>query len=174
MKIKLEWDFEDDNWTVRDEQDDRLSHSSRYDGQYVSIDEVENLIESGEELLSKYNSITSLRQFEGFFPTKVCLCGSTRFQEIFNIAERNETLEGKIVLTIGCNMKVDKFFEGKISSELQDIKNLLDELHLRKIDMCDEVLILNVEGYIGESTRNELEYARSIGKKIRFLEEQDE
>ena len=50
------------------------------------------------------------------------------------------------------------------------VKRMLDELHLRKIDLADEVMILNVNGYIGESTRNELDYAISKGKKIIFLE----
>ena len=52
----------------------------------------------------------------------------------------------------------------------QDVADMLDELHLRKIDLADTVWILNVGGYIGESTRKELEYAQRIGKRILFLE----
>jgi cell division protein FtsB len=49
-------------------------------------------------------------------------------------------------------------------------KIALDELHKRKIDLADEVLVLNVGGYIGESTRSEIEYARKLGKPVRYLE----
>jgi hypothetical protein len=108
-------------------------------------------------------------------PTIVCLCGSTRFSEAFQKANLNETLSGNIVLTIGCDMKSDnELFEGMSPESLEKIKADLDELHLRKIDLADEVLILNVDGYIGQSTRRELDYAITHGKKIRFLEPTDE
>lgn len=105
------------------------------------------------------------------WPTIVCLCGSTRFGEAFRKAQLEETLAGKIVLTIGCNMRSDDELFGPMPEEAKTtIKTGLDELHLRKIDLADEVLILNVDGYVGESTRNELEYAKKQGKKIRYLE----
>lgn len=107
-------------------------------------------------------------------PTIVCLCGSTRFGEAFRKAQLEETLAGNIVLTIGCDTRSDdELFVYMSDKELAEIKAKLDELHLRKIDLSDEVLILNVGGYIGESTRNELEYARAKGKKIRFLEPEE-
>jgi len=97
----------------------------------------------------------------------VCLCGSTRFMEAFFDAGWNETLAGKIVLSVG----VCKHAEHHGAEELgPEVVEALDELHLRKIDMADEVLILNVNGYIGKSTSNELRYAREKGKVIRFLE----
>lgn len=102
-------------------------------------------------------------------PTIVCLCGSTRFWRIFQKASLQETLAGKIVLSIGAASGTDDDHFGNLPREEYDrIKTQLDELHLRKIDLSDEVLILNVDGYIGESTRNELNYAISQGKKIRF------
>lgn len=108
-------------------------------------------------------------------PKIVCLCGSTRFGEAFQNANLKETLDGKIVLSIGCNMKSDTEIFGHLSqSELKEIKQRLDELHKRKIDLADEVLILNVGGYIGESTRSELEYAKTNGKLIRYLEKEEE
>jgi hypothetical protein len=51
-----------------------------------------------------------------------------------------------------------------------DDKARLDALHFCKINMSDEVLILNVDGYIGSSTKNELDYANARGKPVRFLE----
>lgn len=98
-------------------------------------------------------------------PKIVCLCGSGRFHDAFEKAEYDETLAGNIVLTIGCNTK-----DIARDPELDKHKPTLDELHLRKIDLADEVLILNVDGYIGSSTRKELEYAKSKNKIIRFLE----
>lgn len=106
-------------------------------------------------------------------PKIVCLCGSTRFSQAFQEANLKETLAGNIVLTIGCDMRSDAdLFADKHEYELEAIKATLDELHLRKIDIADEVLILNVGGYIGQSTRRELNYARGLGKHIRFLEEE--
>ena len=102
-------------------------------------------------------------------PTIVCLCGSTRFMDAFRRASLEETLGGKIVLSIGCDLR-DSDFETFTQEHLAEIKVELDELHLRKIDLADEVFILNVGGYIGKSTRIELNYAKEKGKRIRFLE----
>lgn len=108
-------------------------------------------------------------------PTIVCLCGSTRFSAAFQKANFDETLAGNIVLTIGCDMHSDaELFADKTESELVKIKYNLDKLHFRKIEYANEVLILNVGGYIGESTQRELEYARALGKRIRFLETEGE
>lgn len=105
------------------------------------------------------------------FPKIVCLCGSTRFGIEFQRVQLNETLLGNIVLTIGCNMKSDKeIFEHYSDAELKDMKTRLDELHKRKIDLADEVIILNVGGYIGESTMSEIAYAIANNKKIQYLE----
>lgn len=105
-------------------------------------------------------------------PTIVCLCGSTRFGEEFRNANLRETLSGKIVLSIGCNMKSDTEIFGHLpKDELVRIKQRLDELHKRKIDLADEVLILNVGGYIGESTLSELKYAIANNKKVRYIED---
>ncbi len=101
----------------------------------------------------------------------VCLCGSTRFSEEFQKAQLSETLAGKIVLTIGCNMRADDEVFGIMSEqERSEIKAKMDELHLRKIDLADEVLVLNLGGYIGESTRREIQYAKSTGKPVKYLE----
>jgi hypothetical protein len=97
-------------------------------------------------------------------PVIVCLCGSTRFGEAFKDAMRSETLAGRIVLSVGLLGHAEGIdMDGPV-------KATLDELHKRKIDLADEVLILNVGGYIGSSTRSELEYAKAHGKNVRYLE----
>lgn len=105
-------------------------------------------------------------------PLIVCLCGSTRFWRTFQQASLQETLAGKIVLSIGAASGTDDEHFGNLPrAEYDRVKQMLDELHLRKIDLADEVLILNVDGYIGESTARELAYARDRGKTVRFWEE---
>jgi len=98
-------------------------------------------------------------------PRIVCLCGSARFSKAFRDANLTETLAGRIVLSIGCDFKSDQGL--KLGDET---KIALDVLHKRKIDLADEILVLNVGGYIGESTRSEIEHARATGKYVRWLE----
>lgn len=98
-------------------------------------------------------------------PIIVCLCGSTRFGETFKAARYIETLDNRIVLTIGCEWHSD---EGLGLSE--GMKQMLDLQHLWKIDMADEILVLNCDDYIGESTEREIRYAAVMDKRIRWLE----
>jgi hypothetical protein len=103
-------------------------------------------------------------------PTIVCLCGSTRFWREFQRASLRETLAGRIVLSIGAATGTDDEHFGNLApEEYQAVKTRLDELHFRKIDLADEVLILDVDGYIGQSTGREMEYARAQGKRVRLL-----
>lgn len=103
-------------------------------------------------------------------PTIVCLCGSTRFKAAFDDANYKETMAGKIVLSVGFYMHAsgNRHGDGVGCDDQQKIA--LDVLHKRKIDLADEVLVLNVGGYIGESTRSEIAYASALGKPIRYLE----
>lgn len=103
-------------------------------------------------------------------PTIVCLCGSTRFYKEFMRANYQETMAGKIVLSVGVFARASEEMHGeKISiSPAQKVK--LDELHKHKIDMADEVLVINIGGYVGESTRSEIEYAEKIGKPVFYYE----
>ena len=109
-------------------------------------------------------------------PKIVCLCGSTRFKGAFDEANYRETMAGHIVLSVGfflhrpADQGREKNQEGCMYSCTAEQKVALDELHKRKIDLADEVLVLNVGGYIGSSTRSEIEYAKEHGKPIRFLE----
>lgn len=102
-------------------------------------------------------------------PIIVCLCGSTRFWRTFQQAGLQETLAGKIVLSIGAASGTDdKHFGNLPQSKYDGVKEMLDKLHLRKIDMADEVLILDVDYYIGESTQRELDHALALGKRVRY------
>jgi hypothetical protein len=108
-------------------------------------------------------------------PEIVVLCGSTRFGQAFRDANLRLTLDGRIVLSIGCDTKSDDELARAGVVFDQALMDRLDELHKRKIDLADRVLVLNVatpdhpEGYIGESTRSEIEYAERLGKPIEYL-----
>lgn len=100
-------------------------------------------------------------------PKLICYCGSIRVAlEAFKKAEYESLMRGDIAL-LPCCMFVDIQREYGVDS---DYKQKADDLHKRKIDICDEVFVLNVNGYIGDSTRSEIEYANSIGKTVLYLE----
>ena len=98
----------------------------------------------------------------------ITLCGSTRFKEQFIEAQKHLTLEGNIVISVG-------LFGHSGDNEVwtDGTKAMLDDMHKRKIDMADEIFVINVGGYIGSSTRSEIEYAKRAGKTVRYLEEQN-
>jgi hypothetical protein len=104
-------------------------------------------------------------------PRIVCLCGSTRFANEFMQAQFAETVAGKIVLTVGCfPRKPDGSWDRMQVTDKQKIH--LDALHFRKIELADEVFVIDVGGYIGESTRNEINHALKLGKPIRYRSEE--
>lgn len=105
-------------------------------------------------------------------PKIVVLCGSTRFYQAFQEANYKETLAGKIVLSVGFFIHSTNEVHGGLLHCTDEQKIALDNLHKRKIDLADEVLVLNVGGYIGSSTRSEIEYAQKYypEKTIRYLE----
>lgn len=105
------------------------------------------------------------------FPEVVVLCGSTRFYDEFQQANYDLTMQGKIVLSVGFYPHAKaKHGHGEGVGHDSVEKVALDELHKRKIDLADRVLVLNVGGYIGDSTRSEVAYAESIGRPITWLE----
>lgn len=123
------------------------------------------------------------------FPTIVCLCGSTRFYEAFQKANYDETMAGRIVLSVGHYPHVSKrrvIVDGCMGEQEVTVdvvqnhgesvgctpeqKIALDVLHKQKIDLADEILVLNVGGYIGSSTRSEIMHAIMRGKLVRWLE----
>ena len=94
----------------------------------------------------------------------IALCGSIKFKEKFIKVQEKLTLENNIVLT-------PNFFNTIKKEDIkEETKEMLDKMHKQKIDISDEILVINVGGYIGENTRNEIEYAKIKGKKISYLE----
>lgn len=94
----------------------------------------------------------------------VTLCGSTRFKEQFMQAQKELTLQGCIVISVGLFGHA-----GDAEVWTEGTKAMLDDMHLRKIDLADEIFVINVDGYIGESTRREIAYAKQTGKPVHYL-----
>ena len=94
----------------------------------------------------------------------ITLCGSTKFKEDFEREQKRLTLEGNIVISVG-------LFGHSGDNEVwqEGTKEMLDDMHKRKIDMADEIFVINVGGYIGNSTRSEIEYAEAHNKKVNYF-----
>ena len=101
----------------------------------------------------------------------ITLCGSTRFRQAFEEAQKRLTLAGNIVISVGLfgHSGDDEVWEGLGEDAVTRTKEMLDDMHKRKIDLSDEIYVINVDGYIGTSTRSEIQYARKTGKKVRYL-----
>ena len=99
----------------------------------------------------------------------VTLCGSTRFKDAFMEAQKRLTLDGNIVISVG-------LFGHSGDDEVwtEGTKEMLDDMHKRKIDMADEIFVINPGGYIGSSTRSEIDYAKANGKKVVYMEPPEE
>lgn len=102
----------------------------------------------------------------------ITLCGSTRFKDEFMEVQKRLTLEGNIVISVGLfgHSGDSEVWENMDEGTLTKTKEMLDDMHKRKIDMSDEIYVINVGGYIGDSTRSEIEYAKVHGKKVNYLE----
>ena len=110
---------------------------------------------------------------QGKYPV-ITLCGSTRFKDQFMEAQKKLTLEGNIVISVGLfgHSGDQEVWENMDEGTLTKTKEMLDDMHMRKIDMADAIYVINVGGYIGSSTKSEIEYATAHGKEVRYLEEQ--
>lgn len=97
----------------------------------------------------------------------ITLCGSTRFKDEFMKIQKDLTLQGNIVISVGLFGHADGEFGTVITDE---VKIMLDDMHKRKIDMADEIFVINKDNYIGSSTKSEIEYAIKTGKKVNYLE----
>lgn len=97
----------------------------------------------------------------------ITLCGSTKFKEQFEKANAYLTLQGNIVLSLG-------FFEQSEGIKItEEQAELFEQMHYEKINMSDEIFVIDVNGYIGNSTRKEIEYAKLHGKLIRYYSQSD-
>ena len=101
----------------------------------------------------------------------ITLCGSTRFKDSFMREQKRLTLEGNIVISVGLfGHSGDKeVWENMDENSITKTKLMLDDMHRRKIDMSDEIFVINENGYIGDSTKAEIEYAKKHGKKVNYL-----
>jgi hypothetical protein len=95
----------------------------------------------------------------------ITLCGSTRFKDEFIETQKRLSLAGNIVISVG-------LFGHSGDDEVwnEGVKEMLDDMHKRKIDMADSIFVINVGGYIGSSTRSEIDYALAHGKLVEYLE----
>lgn len=102
----------------------------------------------------------------------ITLCGSTRFKDKFIEAQKRLTLAGNIVISVGLFGHSDdnEVWDNMDEGTLTRTKEMLDDMHKRKIDMADEIFVISVGGYIGSNTRSEIEYAKAIGRPVRYLE----
>ena len=94
----------------------------------------------------------------------ITLCGSTKFKDDFYKEQKRLSLEGNIVISVGV------FGHSDNDVITDDTKEMLDDMHKRKIDMADEILVINKGGYIGSSTKSEIEYALKTNKKVNYME----
>ena len=94
----------------------------------------------------------------------ITLCGSTRFKEDFERINKELTLAGNIVISVGA-------FGHSGDTFTEEQKVMLDDIHKRKIDMADAIYVINKDGYIGESTRSEIKYAIAHGKQVILMED---
>lgn len=94
----------------------------------------------------------------------ITLCGSTRFKDDFERVNRELTLLGNIVISVGA-------FGHAGDNFTDEQKVMLDDIHKRKIDMSDAIYVINKGGYIGSSTRSEIKYAIAHGKQVIFMED---
>ncbi len=110
---------------------------------------------------------------QGKYPV-ITLCGSTRFKKEFMEVQKRLTLEGNIVISVGLfgHSGDQEVWGGMDEGILSKTKEMLDDMHKRKIDMADFIYVINVGGYIGESTKSEIEYAKMHDKEVKYLEEQ--
>ena len=87
-------------------------------------------------------------------------------------AQKRLTLQGNIVISVGLygHAGDQEVWDGMDEGTLSKTKEMLDDMHKRKIDMADAIYVINKGGYIGDSTRSEIEYAKATGKPVNYLE----
>jgi len=106
-------------------------------------------------------------------PKIITLCGSSRFPDAFELATLHLSLQGHIVIGLSAFAHADRPQGAKFlladADESKPEKRAIDELHFRKIDLADEIFVVNLGGYLGTSTKREIAYARQHGKTVHFM-----
>lgn len=156
-------------YTVKHETDEE------YFGDWYSVSAGEQYVKvptDGEDTDDRDLAHRIGRMIDPDRPKIVVLCGSTRFKAEYAQANQNLTLAGEIVLSCGVWGRVNT---SHISSRLmtEEEKSAVDELHKRKIDLADHVVVIDPGGYIGDSTRSEIAYAIEQGKPISYWSKGD-
>jgi hypothetical protein len=95
----------------------------------------------------------------------ITLCGSTRFRNEFINEQKRLTLGGHIVISVALSGD-----QGDIEVLSDETRMMLDDMHKRKIDLADEIFVINPGGYIGSSTKSEIDYALQTGKGVKYME----
>ena len=146
-------------FSLNDDSFPGCTTASRYTPEYAVLSEAWSTpyFELFRKLLNAYREEPKFRV--------ITLCGSTRFKDEFITVQKRLTLEGNIVISVG-------LFGHSGDNEVwtPGTKEMLDEMHKRKIDMANEIFVINKGGYIGSSTRSEIEFAEATGKAVRYLE----
>lgn len=101
----------------------------------------------------------------------ITLCGSTRFKDEFMQVQKELTLNGNIVISVGLfgHSGDNEVWENMDEGTLTKTKEMLDDMHKEKIRMADSIFVVNPGGYIGTSTRSEICYARMLNKPVESL-----
>lgn len=138
----------------------------------ATFDECDQITERFIKLREKALSTTPPpRMVNADRPKIICLCGSTRFTDEMLVKQWELTKQGNIVLS-WCAVP-ESYFKGPHVGDAEGVKEIVDEVHKRKIDLCDSVFVMNVGGYFGESTTSEIKYATAHGKPVEWLEQPD-
>lgn len=119
------------------------------------------ILEEKARQLKERNMEESMRKFR-----VITLCGSTRFKDAFLREQKRLTLEGNIVISVGL---FGHSGDNEVWADDGKTKIMLDDMHKKKIDMSDGIFVINEDGYIGESTKREIEYAIKHDKTVEFL-----
>jgi hypothetical protein len=94
----------------------------------------------------------------------ITLCGSTKFKDEFIAEQKRLTMEGNIVISVGLFGH-----SGDLEVWSERTKEMLDDMHKCKIDLADEIFVINPGGYLGQSTISEIEYAKKTNKLVKYL-----
>lgn len=132
------------------------------DGFYWRSPKHHKTVEEAEAEFERLVSILQRRQ-RATERKIICLCGSTKFKVAYREWNARLTLDGHVVLSVAMWSHSEQ-----VRPTLEE-KKLLDAIHKSKIDLADEVFVLDVNGYVGESTRSEIDYALTKGKQVRYL-----